>query len=68
MTHEAAKNKIEEFAQSTDQKFVFCGFNAFTPVEEMLVKNLLQWDKAQCFFQADDYYLNDERQEAGQFL
>jgi ATP-dependent helicase/nuclease subunit B len=28
----------------------------------------MQWDKAQCFFQADDYYLNDERQEAGQFL
>ena len=68
MTHEAAKNKIEDFAQSTDQKFVFCGFNAFTPVEEMLVKNLLQWDKAQCFFQADEYYVNDERQEAGKFL
>lgn len=68
MTHEAAKNKIEDFAQNTDQKFVFCGFNAFTPVEEKLVKNLLQWDKAQCFFQADDYYMNDERQEAGKFL
>ena len=68
MTHEAAKNKIEDFAQSTDQKFVFCGFNAFTPVEEKLVKNLLQWDKAQCFFQADEYYVNDERQEAGKFL
>lgn len=68
MTHEAARNKIEKFAQNTDQKFVFCGFNAFTPVEENLVKNLLQWDKAQCFFQADEYYINDERQEAGKFL
>ena len=68
MIHEAAKNKIEEFAVNTDQKFVFCGFNAFTPVEEKLVRNLLQWDKAQCFFQADEYYINDERQEAGKFL
>lgn len=68
MIHESAKNKIENFAQNTDQKFVFCGFNAFTPTEEKLVKNLMQWDKAQCFFQADEYYLNDERQEAGKFL
>ena len=68
MIHEAARNKIEEFAQKTNQKFVFCGFNAFTPVEEKLVRNLLQWDKAQCFFQADEYYINDEKQEAGKFL
>ena len=68
MIHEAAKNKIEDFAQKTEEKFVFCGFNAFTPVEEKLVKSLLQWDKAQCFFQADEYYVNDERQEAGKFL
>ena len=68
MIHESAKNKIVGFAQKTDQKFVFCGFNAFTPVEEKLVKSLLQWDKAQCFFQADDYYMNDEKQEAGKFL
>ena len=68
MIHEAAKNSIEDFAKNTDHRFVFCGFNAFTPVEEKLVKNLLQWDKAQCFFQADRYYMEDERQEAGKFL
>ncbi len=68
MIHEFARNKIEDFAQKTNQKFVFCGFNAFTPVEEKLVRNLLQWDKAQCFFQADEYYINDEKQEAGKFL
>ncbi|QOW09418.1 PD-(D/E)XK nuclease family protein [Kaistella flava (ex Peng et al. 2021)] len=68
MIHESAKNKIEGYAQKTDGKFVFCGFNAFTPVEEKLVRNLMQWDKAQCFFQADEYYINDERQEAGKFL
>ena len=68
MIHEAAKNKIEDFAIKTEQKFVFCGFNAFTPVEEKLIKSLLQWDKAQCFFQADSYYFDDEKQEAGKFL
>lgn len=68
MIHESAKAKIVEFAKKTDKHFVFCGFNAFTPVEEKLVRNLLQWNKAQCFFQADRYYFDDERQEAGKFL
>ncbi len=68
MIHANASKKIEEFAKKTDKKFVFCGFNALTPVEEKLIKNLLQWDKAKIYFQADDYYMNDERQEGGKFL
>lgn len=68
MIHETAKAKISQFAKETSEQFVFCGFNAFTPVEEKLVRSLLQWDKAQCFFQADHYYFDDERQEAGKFL
>lgn len=68
MIHEAAKAKITDFAKDTDEEFIFCGFNAFTPVEEKLVRGLLKWNKAQCFFQADRYYFDDERQEAGKFL
>ncbi|QQV04043.1 MULTISPECIES: PD-(D/E)XK nuclease family protein [Chryseobacterium] len=68
MIHELAKLKILDFAKTSHENFVFCGFNAFTPIEEKLVRNLLQWDKAQCFFQADRYYFDDERQEAGKFL
>ncbi|BAP31304.1 uncharacterized protein CHSO_2267 [Chryseobacterium sp. StRB126] len=68
MIHEAAKASISDFAKDTSEQFVFCGFNAFTPVEEKLVRSLLRWNKAQCFFQADRYYFNDERQEAGKFL
>ncbi|ROI05166.1 PD-(D/E)XK nuclease family protein [Chryseobacterium sp. G0240] len=68
MIHETAKAKIESFAEHTPENFVFCGFNAFTPVEEKLVRSLLKWNKAQCFFQADHYYFDDERQEAGKFL
>ncbi|PRB00885.1 hypothetical protein CQ046_16920 [Chryseobacterium sp. MYb7] len=68
MIHEAAKARIVDFAKNTKEEFIFCGFNAFTPVEEKLVRSLLQWNKAQCFFQADHYYFDDERQEAGKFL
>lgn len=68
MIHETAKIQIGDFAKNTSDHFVFCGFNAFTPVEEKLVRSLLQWNKAECFFQADRYYFDDERQEAGKFL
>lgn len=68
MIHETAKARIDDFAKNTSEQFVFCGFNAFTPVEEKLVRSLLQWNNAQCFFQADHYYFDDERQEAGKFL
>lgn len=68
MIHETAKARISDFAKNTSEQFVFCGFNAFTPVEEKLVRSLLQWNKAQCFFQADRYYFYDEKQEAGKFL
>ncbi|WP_300675262.1 PD-(D/E)XK nuclease family protein [Soonwooa sp.] len=68
MIHVAARDKIENWAKETKAQFVFCGFNAFTPIEENLVKNLLHWDKAICYFQADQYYIDDTRQEAGKFL
>ncbi|REC78669.1 PD-(D/E)XK nuclease family protein [Chryseobacterium elymi] len=68
MIHETAKAKIADFAENTSEHFVFCGFNAFTPVEEKLVRSLLRRNKGQCFFQADHYYFDDERQEAGKFL
>ncbi|QDP84047.1 PD-(D/E)XK nuclease family protein [Chryseobacterium sp. SNU WT5] len=66
--HESAKDKIEHYVQNSAGQFVFCGFNAFTPVEEKLIRTLIQWDKAQCFFQADNYYIDDDRQEAGKFF
>ncbi len=68
MIHEQAGKNIPGFARDSREKFVFCGFNALTPVEEKLVRSLMEWDKGQCFFQADRYYFDDERQEAGKFL
>lgn len=68
MVHEIAREKIADFAGKTDKIWIFCGFNAFTPTEEQLVHALLQNGRGQCFFQADEYYMEDERQEAGKFL
>ena len=68
MIHEMLREKISDFAEETETKFVFCGFNALTPLEEKLIRELLQKGKAECFFQADEYYIKDLKQEAGKFL
>lgn len=68
MIHVSADENLENFCKNYKNRVVFIGFNAFTPVEEKLVKTLLQWDKAEIFFHADEYYMKDERQEAGKFL
>ena len=68
MIHEMVREKITDFAEETETKFVFCGFNALTPLEEKLIRELLQKGKAECFFQADEYYIKDLKQEAGKFL
>ncbi len=68
MIYQEAFSKLENFAKSTQNYFVFCGFNALSRVEEQLVRKLLQWHKAETYFQADQYYINDERQESGKFL
>lgn len=68
MIHQTARKNLEPFVEETKEQFVFCGFNALTLVEKKLMKTLLQFDKAQCFFQADSYYINDGRQKAGEFL
>lgn len=68
MISEKARENMLAFLQKSTAKFYFLGFNAFTPVEELFVKTVLQYDKGDCYFQADSYYLEDARQEAGQFL
>jgi RecB family exonuclease len=47
---------------------VFAGFNALTAAEENLLKYLVEAGKAEIYWDADDYYLKDPRQEAGRFL
>ena len=68
MISEKARENMETFVQKATGRYYFLGFNAFTPVEELLVRSVLQQDKGGCYFQADRYYLEDERQEAGKFL
>lgn len=59
------QRKIGELEWKT---VVFAGFNALTPTEESVIGLLREAGRADILWDADRYYLEDERQEAGEFL
>lgn len=51
-----------------DKHFIFIGFNALNRCEELLFDYLLKNGKASFYWDFDNYYLDDQTQEAGYFL
>jgi CRISPR/Cas system-associated exonuclease Cas4 (RecB family) len=49
-------------------KIIFAGFNLLTKSESGIIKELLKQDKAETYWDTDEYYINDPRQEARKFL
>lgn len=64
----AALNPVECFGNSRGIRYLFAGFNALTPAEEKIIRYLIDEGNAECIWDADAYYLDDPRQEAGHFL
>lgn len=50
------------------EKVLFAGFNALTTGEERLITHLIESGIGEVYWDADRYYMEDERQEAGYFL
>jgi CRISPR/Cas system-associated exonuclease Cas4 (RecB family) len=69
LIHKEAINHLETFLYETEfNKIIFAGFNALTTSEEKIISTLLKSGKAEIFWDADTYYVNDNIQEAGDFL
>jgi CRISPR/Cas system-associated exonuclease Cas4 (RecB family) len=49
-------------------KVIFAGFNFLTTSEAGIIKELLKIDKALLYWDTDEYYINDNEQEAGKYL
>lgn len=47
---------------------LFAGFNALSKSEELIISHLISEGKAEIFWDTDDHYLKNNRQEAGHFL
>ena len=50
------------------KKFIFAGFNSLNKCEEKIINNLFEKNLAEIYWDADSYYLKDEKQEAGKFI
>ena len=62
-------NNIElTYKENESQRFLFAGFNALSPAELALIKQLEVMGKAHVLIDADNYYLKNNRHEAGMFL
>ena len=59
---------LEHVKINPEQTIVFAGFNALTPIEELLIKFFITEYNAEVIWDLDGYYLDDEHQEAGYFL
>ena len=56
------------FLDNNSSKFIFAGFNALSPAETSIMKQLQKMGRATIFIDADEFYLNDKNHEAGSFL
>ncbi len=50
------------------QNVIFAGFNALSPAEETIITWYIRNRKAKIYWDADDHYLKNDRQEAGAFM
>ena len=64
----AAENIADYTGKLSYKKYVFAGFNALTKAEEITLEYLLNNNKLDYIIDADNFYLQDNINEAGRFM
>lgn len=68
MMQRCVVEKISEVLKEGSSRVVFAGFNALTKAEEKLISFHVQQGLSDVYWDIDEYYLNDNKQEAGKFF
>jgi ATP-dependent helicase/nuclease subunit B len=63
-----AEHAVELAKSKAWHKIIFAGFNALNTAEEKIIKALAEAQLADVLWDSDDYYINDNDQEAGKFI
>lgn len=56
------------FKDDAEARFIFAGFNALSPAETSIMKQLHTLGRATVFVDADQYYVGNKNHEAGRFV
>jgi PD-(D/E)XK nuclease superfamily len=71
MIHRDVAERIKKSAQAKEYEagagIIFAGFNALTKAEETIISHFTE-NGSKIYWDTDAYYVNDKRQEAGQFI
>lgn len=59
---------LPELMTDTMSRVIFAGFNALTKAEERLISYHVELGVSDVYWDVDEYYLNDSKQEAGKFF
>jgi PD-(D/E)XK nuclease superfamily len=59
---------ISDIMRDRSSRVIFAGFNALTKTEEKLISFHVQHGLSEVYWDIDEYYLNDNKQEAGKFF
>ena len=65
---EVTENIDLVFVENQNARFIFAGFNALSPAEMSIMKQLHRLGRAEIFIDADQFYFSDTNHEAGSFL
>jgi len=69
MNYRAVAEKMQSGSFKTEaDKYIFIGFNAISKSEEVIIQKLIDLDKALIYWDIDEYFLDNEREEAGHFI
>jgi CRISPR/Cas system-associated exonuclease Cas4 (RecB family) len=69
LAYRIAAENISVIAETTAWKRIFfAGLNALTTAEERIIDRFIDTNRSEIFWDADEYYVRDEGQEAGRFI
>ncbi len=68
MLQRSVAEKIEDVLKGNSLPVVFAGFNALTKAEEKIISYHIQQGMSEVYWDVDEYYVNNNRQEAGKFF
>ncbi len=69
MLHRSVAETLEfSLPAKREGKLIFAGFNALTIAEERIISLFVDQDEAKVYWDLDQYYVNDNTQEAGKFF